>query len=61
MADKVQISIVESDNSSDSFNCYLNEIRLLGIANDTYLYSVSTAYMSLSHTYDITVFCIDGL
>jgi len=61
VADKVQISVVESDNSSDSFNCYLNEIGLLGIVNDTHLYTVSTVYMSLSHTYDITVFCIDGL
>jgi len=61
MADKVQIIIVESDSSSGSFNCYLNEIRLQGIVNDTYLFTVNTAYMSLSHTYDIIVFCIDGL
>jgi hypothetical protein len=61
VAEKVQISVVESDKSSDSFNCYLNEIRLLGIVNDTYLYTISTVYKSLSHTYDITVFCIDGL
>ena len=61
VADKVQISVVESDKSSDRFNCYLNEIRLLGIVNDTHMYTVSTAYMSLSHSYDITVFCIDGL
>jgi len=33
----------------------------LGIVNDTYLYTLSTACMSLSHTYDIILFCIDGL
>ena len=57
----MQISVVESDKSSDSFNCCLNEIRLLGIVNDTYLYNISTVDMSLPHTCDITVFCIDGL
>ena len=25
------------------------------------VYNITTAYMSLSHTYDRTVFCIDGL
>ena len=59
--DKFQICVVESDKSSDSFNFYLNEIRLQGIVNDTYLYTISTVSMSLSHTYDIKVFCIDGL
>ena len=61
MADKVKISVVEKHKSSDSFNCYLNEIRLQGIVSETYLYTVSTAYMSMSHTYDIIVFGIDGL
>ena len=49
VADKVQISVVELDSNSDSFNGYLNEIRILGTVNDTYVYTVTTAYMSLSH------------
>ena len=49
VADKVQISVVELDSRSDIFNCYLNEIRILGIVSDIYLYNVTTASMSLSH------------
>ena len=49
VADKVQISVVELDSRSDSFNCYLNEIRMLGIVSDIYLYNVTTACISLSH------------
>ena len=45
----VQISVVELDSNSDSFNGYLNEISILRTVNDTYVYTATTAYMSLSH------------